>query len=150
MLNNETKASFLAEAQEERKEALERIINSIESNIPTGFEGRAAGKMLSWDVPLSLYPDGYHCNPKTPLPFLSLANQKGFIALYHMGLYAKQSLHEWFVSEYPNHAKCKLDMGKSCIRFKRIDDIPYDLIGTLLQKMESTEWISIYESNIKK
>lgn len=150
MLDTATKSNFLATVQEDRTEALIALINTIEQDLPKEFEGRTSGKMLSWDIPLSTYPEGYHCNPKSPLPFLSLANQKGFIALYHMGLYADSELHDWFVAEYPNHSKYKLDMGKSCIRFKKVNDIPFKLIGELLQKMSAQNWINLYEKNIRK
>jgi Domain of unknown function (DU1801) len=106
--------------------------------------------MLGYVVPHSVYPDGYHCNPKTPLPFMNLASQKNFIAVYHMGVYAKKELLDWFVLEYPKYCKHKLDMGKSCIRFKKTEDIPYKLIGELTAKMSAEEWIDIYEKNIKK
>ena len=90
--------------------------------------------MPSWVVPHSLYPKGYHCSPELPLPFVSVASQKNFIALYHMGIYATPELLQWFVGEYPKHCKRKLEMGKSCIRFKNIDDIPFELIGDLIKK----------------
>jgi hypothetical protein len=106
--------------------------------------------MLAYYVPKSVYPAGYHCKPFPPLPFINLAPQKNFIALYHSGMYAKKELHDWFVAEYPKHSKHKLDMGKSCVRFKKMDDIPYDLIAQLVGKMSVEEWIDIYESTIKK
>lgn len=106
--------------------------------------------MIGYYVPHSKYPEGYHCDPKLPLPFINLASQKNSINLYHSGIYAKKELHDWFVSEYPKYSKRKLDMGKSCIRFKKLDDIPYELITELCTKMTVDEWISIYESVVKK
>ena len=106
--------------------------------------------MIAYVVPHSMYPDGYHCDPKLPLPFMNLASQKNFIALYHMGIYAKNDLLSWFTEEYNKKCNYKLDMGKSCVRFKKMDDIPYDLIAELVQKMSTKEWISIYENQIKK
>jgi hypothetical protein len=106
--------------------------------------------MPSFVVPKSLYPAGYHCTPSEPLPFISIASQKNFIALYHMGIYAQPQLHDWFVSEYPNHCKSKLDMGKSCIRFKKPQEIPYNLLAELFTKMSPQAWIDLYESNLKK
>jgi len=106
--------------------------------------------MLGYVVPHSVYPDGYHCDPKQPLPFMGLASQKNFISFYHMGLYADKKLMDWFTKEYPKHAKSKLDMGKSCIRFKKMDDIPFKLIGELVKKMSAKDWISLYEKNLKK
>lgn len=106
--------------------------------------------MVGWAVPLKTYPAGYHCTPGSPLPFINLASQKNFIALYHMGLYSTPDLLDWFVAEYPKHSKRKLDMGKSCVRFKKVDDIPFDLIAELSRKVTPEDWIGIYESQYKK
>jgi hypothetical protein len=106
--------------------------------------------MIGFVVPHSIYPDGYHCDPKLPLPFISIASQKNFIAVYHMGIYADRNLLEWFENEFPKHSKSKLDMGKSCIRFKKINEIPYELIGQLAGKVSVNEWIKTYESVFKK
>jgi hypothetical protein len=106
--------------------------------------------MLGYVVPHSIYPSGYHCDPKLPLPFINLASQKNFIALYHMGIYADKNLESWFVSEYPKHVKTKLDMGKSCIRFKKMDDIPFDFIGELATKVTVEDWILNYEKAFRK
>ena len=106
--------------------------------------------MLGYVIPHKLYPAGYHCNPELPLPFISLASQKNFIALYHMGMYADKKLLDWFTSEYPKHSKAKLDMGKSCIRFKKIDQIPFKLIEELVKKMTVKDWITIYEKEVKR
>jgi uncharacterized protein YdhG (YjbR/CyaY superfamily) len=144
-----TVEGYVTAVPTERQHAFNKLRDTINNNLPKGLEECIIYNMLGWVVPFSVYPDGYHCKPKSPLPFLNLANQKNFIALYHMGVYAKKDLHDWFVSEYPNHAKYKLDMGKSCIRFKKIEDIPYDLIAQLIQKMDVAEWIEIYERNIK-
>ena len=110
--------AYIEQVPEERREALSKFRNIINKNLPKGFEEGMIYKMIGYYVPHSLYPDGYHCDPKTPLPFMSFASQKNSINLYHSGIYAKKELHDWFVAEYPNHAKRKLDMGKSCIRFK--------------------------------
>ena len=135
---------------EERKNAMTKLRNIIKKNIPEGFrEGMGYG-MMGYSVPHSIYPAGYHCNPKDPLPFLGLASQKNFIALYHMGLYVMPDLLKWFQQEYPKHSKKKLDMGKSCIRFKKEEDIPYDLIEELVKKVTVDEWIAVYEKNLKK
>jgi hypothetical protein len=106
--------------------------------------------MLGYVVPKTIYPDGYHCDSSLPLPFINLAAQKSYIALYHMGIYTRGDILKWFQTEYPNHAKYKLDMGKSCIRFKRMDDIPYALIGELVKKMTVEDWIAKYEEVIKR
>ncbi|AVI50398.1 hypothetical protein C5O00_04160 [Pukyongia salina] len=135
---------------EERKAPMAKLRSVILKNLPKGFEEGMNYKMIGYYVPHSKYPDGYHCDPKLPLPFMNIASQKNFVAVYHMGMYAKKELYDWFVSEYPKHCKYKLDMGKSCIRFKRIDDIPYELIGELTGKMSVKEWIDIYELNVKR
>lgn len=134
---------------EERKEVLGKLRAIIKEAIPEGFEETLQYNMPSYVVPHDLYPAGYHCNPKDPLPFLSIASQKNFVAVYHMGIYADHELLEWFRSEYPNHSKRKLDMGKSCIRFKYMDHIPYDLIRELVSKVSVADWIERYERNVK-
>jgi hypothetical protein len=106
--------------------------------------------MLGYVVPHSVYPPGYHCDPNLPLPFMAVASQKNFIAFYHMGIYAQPELLKWFTTEYPKHSKAKLDMGKSCMRFKKPENIPYKLIGELVKKMKVKDWIEIYETNYKK
>jgi uncharacterized protein YdhG (YjbR/CyaY superfamily) len=143
-------SDYITKLPEERQGPMNKLKATIEANIPDGFEEAMSYGMPGWVVPHSLYPAGYHCKPEEPLPFLSLASQKNFIALYHMGLYASPELMEWFTNEYPKHAKRKLDMGKSCIRFKKMEDIPYDLIGQLVSKMTADEWIARYEEHIKR
>ena len=135
---------------EDRQVVIKKLQALIKKNIPKGFEEQLSYGMIGYVVPHKIYPDGYHCDPKLPLPFLALASQKNFIALYHMGVYAKPELYDWFVAEYPKHSKSKLDMGKSCIRFKKMEDIPYDLIAELAKKMTVQDWISFYEKNYKK
>lgn len=117
-------------------------------NLPNGFEEQISYGHIGFVVPHSMYPNGYHCDPTSPLPFIGLASQKNFIALYHMGIYSDEKLLNWFIEEYPKHAKRKLDMGKSCIRFKKTDDIPYDLIGKLASKITPDQWIATYEKNL--
>lgn len=145
-----TPEEYIAQIPEERKAIVEKLRTTIKDNLPKGFEEGINYKMLGYYVPHSKYPDGYHCNPKDPLPFMNVASQKNSINLYHSGIYAKKELHDWFVNEYPKHSKRKLDMGKSCIRFKKIEEIPYDLIAELCTKMTVDEWIEIYESAVKK
>ncbi|GGD20594.1 DUF1801 domain-containing protein [Hyunsoonleella pacifica] len=141
---------YISQVPKERRATLEKLRQLINKNLPEGFEEGMIYKMIGYYVPHSVYPDGYHCDPKTPLPFMSFASQKNSINLYHSGIYAKQELHDWFVNAYPKYSKRKLDMGKSCIRFKYLDDIPFDLIEALVKKMTCDEWIEIYESTIKK
>ncbi|KFF09887.1 DUF1801 domain-containing protein [Flavobacterium hydatis] len=140
---------YLTSLPEERKPSFLKLREAILNNLPEGFTEELSYGMLGYLVPHSIYPAGYHCNPKLPLPFINIASQKNFIALYHMGIYAKPELLEWFVSEYPKYCKQKLDMGKSCIRFKKMDDIPFDLIAQLVQKMSVEDWINCYESQFK-
>jgi len=142
--------AYLEEIPEERKVAFAKLRETILKNIPKGFVEQMSYGMIGYVVPHSIYPAGYHCEPKLPLPFIAIASQKNFIALYHMGIYAKPEILNWFVTEYPKHSTVKLDMGKSCIRFKKMDQIPFDLIGELAQKMAVQEWITCYESVFKK
>ncbi len=141
---------YLDQLPEERRDPIERIFNLLKDNLPKGFEYAEQYSMPSFVVPHSMYPNGYHCDPKQALPFISIASQKNFIALYHMGLYADPSLYDWFVKEYPKYSKYKLDMGKSCVRFKRMSDIPFALLEELFQKQSAENWIELYEKNVKK
>jgi uncharacterized protein YdhG (YjbR/CyaY superfamily) len=142
--------AYLAALPEERKGVMEKLIAVIKKNLPKGFSLDFNYGMIGFCVPHSIYPKGYHCDSKIALPFVSIASQKNFIALYHMGIYAEPSLLDWFVGEYPKHVKSKLDMGKSCIRFKKIEEIPFDLIGELMKKMSPQQWIDLYESKFVK
>ena len=141
---------YISQVPEERQETLKKLRKTINQNLPKGFEEGIQYGMIGYYVPHSTYLDGYHCNPKEPLPFMSFASQKNSVNLYHSGIYAVPVIHDWFVSEYPKHCKRKLDMGKSCIRFKKLDEIPFDLIAELCKKMTVDEWINVYETNIKK
>ncbi|WP_207508578.1 DUF1801 domain-containing protein [Telluribacter humicola] len=146
----DTPQDYLERLPLERKEAVQKLRQAILTNLPAGYEETISYGMIGYVVPHKVYPRGYHCDPKLPLPFISLASQKNFIALYHMGLYASPELMEWFTSEYLKHTSTKLDMGKSCIRFKKMETIPYALIGQLAQKMSTDSWISLYESQLRK
>ena len=145
-----TPQAYVDSLPEERKVAIEKMRQAIKKTLPKGFEEVMCYGMLGYVVPHSLYPKGYHCDPKLPLGFISLASQKNFVALYHMGIYANPKLLDWFVGEFPKHTKSKLDMGKSCIRFKKMNDIPYELISELASKMTVQDWIDCYESAFKK
>ncbi|SFC07466.1 protein of unknown function (DU1801) [Flagellimonas taeanensis] len=149
-IDAKTPEEYISKVPEERKEAISKLRETLKNNLPKGFEECINYGMIGFVVPHSLYPDGYHCDPKLPLPFANIASQKNFVALYHTAIYADKEIHDWFVNEYPKHVNTKLDMGKSCIRFKNIQNIPYKLIGELCQKMTPQEWIKIYEQNIKK
>jgi hypothetical protein len=119
----------------------------VKDNIPEGFHEQLSYGMPGYIVPHSIYPDGYHCDPELPLPFCSFASQKNYIAFYHSGIYGKDELKEWFIEEYKKVVASKIDMGKSCIRFKKMDQIPFDLIGELMKKMTVNDWIAVYEGN---
>jgi uncharacterized protein YdhG (YjbR/CyaY superfamily) len=135
---------------EERQPAMKELRNVILKNLPKGFKECMSYGMVGYVVPHTLYPAGYHCDPKLPLPFMSVASQKNFIALYHMGIYSNPELLKWFMDEYDKQVKTKLDMGKGCVRFKKVTDIPYALIGELVKKMTPKEWIDSYESHVKR
>ncbi|WP_339713475.1 DUF1801 domain-containing protein [uncultured Kriegella sp.] len=141
---------YIAQLPQERRGVISKIRTTILENLPKGFEEQISYGMLGYVVPHDIYPNGYHCNPKLPLPFINLASQKNFVALYHSGIYADTKLYDWFVSEYTKQCKYKLDMGKSCVRFKKMDDIPYKLIAELCTKMSTDDWIALYERNLKK
>jgi len=141
---------YITSLPEDRKEPVTKLRNAINKNLPKGFEEIISSGMINWVVPHKTYPAGYHCDPKQPLPFLSLASQKNNISLHHMGLYGDPKLLKWFQDEWAKASKRKLDMGKSCIRFKKPDEIPFDLIGQLVAKVSPADWIAKYESVIKR
>jgi len=149
-INAKTPDEYISKLPEDRKEAVSKLRETVRDNLPNGFEERISYKMIGFVVPHSLYPEGYHCDPKLPLPFINIASQKHFVALYHSGIYADKKLLGWFVAEYPKYVKTKLNMGKSCIRFKKIETIPYDLIAELCKKMTPEAWVKLYEKNRKK
>jgi uncharacterized protein YdhG (YjbR/CyaY superfamily) len=141
---------YIDELPEERKEVIKKLRDIVLKNIPEGFKEEMNYGMIGYVVPHSIYPDGYHTTPELPLPFTNIASQKNHIALYHMGVYASKELLSWFQEEYAKRSKTKLDMGKSCIRWKKPEHIPYDLIAELMQKMTVDDMIKLYEENFKK
>lgn len=141
---------YIKEAPKERQQALQQLRKTIVDNLPKGFKEEMSYGMIGYVVPHTIYSEGYHCNPKLPLPFISFASQKNSINFYHMGMYANKETLDWFVAQYPKYCKRKLDMGKSCIRFKKIDEIPYQLLAKLVQKITVKQWVEIYEKAIKK
>ena len=146
----QTVEEYISQVSDSQREAIVLLRKTILENLPEGFVEEMNYGMIGYVVPHSIYPKGYHCDPKLPLPFLSIAAQKNFIAVYHMGVYANPELLNWFTGEFPKYSKQKLDMGKSCIRFKNVAYIPYELIGELAKKVEVADWISLYESNFVK
>ncbi|MEW5799464.1 MAG: DUF1801 domain-containing protein [Bacteroidota bacterium] len=145
-----TVEEYLESLPVERKEAMKELRKVILKNLPNGFSEMMSYGMIGYVVPHTVYPPGYHCDPKQPLPFMNIASQKNFIALYHMGLYADATFLDWFKKEYAKLSKTKLDMGKSCLRFKKPEHIPYKLIGDLVSKVTPQQWIATYESVIKR
>jgi uncharacterized protein YdhG (YjbR/CyaY superfamily) len=141
---------YFANIPEERRDPMNKLRATINKNIPKEFTEMLNYGMPGWVVPFSVYPDGYHCNPKSPVPFINIASQKHFIGFYHMGIYANPELYKWFVNEFPKHCSGKLDMGKSCIRLKNIEEIPYKLLAELCTKMSTQDWIDLYEKNYKR
>jgi hypothetical protein len=144
-----TVKEILINLPEDRAEPFNKLHDVIVKNLPKGFEAAISYGGLGYVVPHALYPAGYHCKPSEPLPFAGIASQKDSINFYHMGIYSDPKLLKWFVTEYPRHSKQKLDMGKSCVRFRKLDEIPYKLIGQLMKKMSAKEWIEKYEAAFK-
>lgn len=145
-----TPEDYIKEMPEERQAAFKKLRATIKKNLPKGFKEGMGYGMMGYSVPHSKYPAGYHCNPKDPLPFMGIASQKNFIAIYHMGVYADPKLLKWFTDAHAKASPKKLDMGKSCIRYKKPEDIPFDLIGELASKITPDEWIVTYEKNLKR
>jgi hypothetical protein len=145
-----TPDEYLAGLPEERREVVSQIREVINRSMPEGFQERVAYGMICWSVPHSTYPKGYHVDPSRPLGLLSLASQKNYIALYHMGMYASGPLLDWFQSEWSKHTPKRLDMGKSCIRFKKPEDVPLQLIGELAAKLSPQAWIEAYETALQR
>src|ERR1700757_4755843 len=145
-----TVKEYVDSLPDDRKKVISEMRKVILKNIPKGFEECMGYGMIAYVIPHSLYPKGYHCDPTVPLPYMNVASQKNFVALYHMGVYGSKKLLDWFVKEYPKHCKTKLDMGKAWIRFKKMDDIPYKLIGEFSSKITAEEWIAICDKFAKK
>lgn len=147
--NAKTVTDYLNELPAERQKPMMELRKILKKNLPAGFEETMSYGMVGYVVPHKLYPEGYHCTPDLPLPFISIASQKNYISVYHMGLY-EGALLEWFTKEWKAHSDKKLDMGKCCIRFKKPEDIPFGLIGQLASKMTPKQWIAHYEKSKPK
>lgn len=141
---------YMAQLPEERKAPMEKLRKIIKKNLPKGFKEEMGYGMMGYVVPHTIYPSGYHCNPKLPLPFMGMASQKNNISVYHMGLYADGDLMQWFQEAHAKASPKKLDMGKSCIRYKKAEDIPFELIGELCTKLTPQQWIALYEKAFRK
>ncbi len=145
-----TPEDYIEQLPEDRQHIIQKLREQILKNIPKGFAEEINYGMIGYVVPHSIYPKGYHCDITKPLPFMNIASQKNFVAVYHLGIYADNKLMKWFTDEYSNHCKTKIDMGKSCIRFKKMSDVPYELIGKLAKKVSVNDWINVYEKNVKR
>ena len=148
-INANNPEEYVSQLAGERQEVFQKLRQTILDHLPEGFEERMSYGMIGYVVSHERYPAGYHCDPKLPLPYINIASQKNFIALYHMGIYADPDLMQWFTTAYPLHCKSRLDMGKSCIRFKKMNEIPYELIGELVSKITVEEWIQRYETRLR-
>ena len=145
-----TVQEYVAAVPEGKAAHFRKLRSTIKRSLPKGFREVMSYGMIGYVVPHALYPAGYHCNPAEPLPFMGLASQKGAITFYHMGLYSNRELMEWFLKKYAALARHKIDIGKSCIRFKYWDEIPYDAIGELVRRIGVRQWIREYEAKLKK
>lgn len=145
-----TVSEYISQLEESRKEIIENLRKAMKSNLPAGFNEEINYGMIGYVVPHSIYPSGYHCNTKLPLPFMNLASQKNHIGVYHMGIYSDPDLLKWFEEEWSKLEIGKLNMGKSCIRLNPKKQIPYDLIGRLSAKISVDQWIETYEKAVKK
>jgi len=141
-INATTVIEYIQQIPHDKQSDFIKLIEVILNNIPEGFEECIIYNMPSWVVPHSIYPQGYHCDPSKPLPFLSLGVQKNFIGFYHMGIYAKPELLKWFQDQWAVECKTKLDMGKSCVRLKK--EIPFSLLEELLRRMSLSDVIEIF------
>lgn len=145
-----TVAEYLAGLPEDRRTVLERLREILKRNLPDIYDETMQYDMITYVVPRAVFPAGYHCKPSDDLPFISLASQKNHVAIYHMGLYMFDEVYEWFLAEYPKHVKTKPDIGKSCIRFKNMRTIPYELLAELFTKITQADYIAKYESNLNR
>lgn len=150
MNEDQTIEQIIAELPDDRKQPVKKIRELLHENLPEGFEETISYRMIAFVVPHSVYPQGYYVNPNEPLPFISIASQKNHIALYHMGLYTDDDLLEWYQKKYAAIVGKKPDMGKSCLRFKKTNDIPYDLLKELFQKITPQDWVKTYEQKVKR
>ncbi|MBK9247449.1 MAG: DUF1801 domain-containing protein [Ignavibacteria bacterium] len=145
-----TVEDYIHQLPAERQQPMKELRSTILQHLPIGFEETISYGMIGYVVPHSIYPNGYHCTPKLPLPFIAIGSQKNFIVMHHMGLYGDTKLLQWFQNEYAKRVPTKLDMGKGCVRFKKVEHIPFELIGDLASKITPEEWIRVYEANLTR
>lgn len=139
-----TPSAYLASLPPERRSVVKRLRATLRRHLPEGFEETMAYGMITWVVPHRLYPAGYHCDPRQALPFVSLASQEQYVALYHMGL-QQPALLAWFKAAWPRHTAARLDLGKACLRLRDAADVPYALVAELAERMTPRDWIEAYQ-----
>lgn len=140
--------AYLEALPKDRREALQAVRKVILSNLDKDYEEGMQYGMIGYFVPHKVYPDGYHCDPKQPLPFAGLASQKGHMSLYLMCIYGSPEQEEWFRTAWAKSGKT-LDMGKSCVRFKKLEDLPLDVIGQAIKRVPAKKLIKNYEAAVK-
>ncbi len=143
-----TVQQYLDELPDDRRVAISVVRQVMRKNLPKGFEEGIQYGMIGYYVPHSVYPDGYHCNPKEPLPYASLASQKNHMSIYLMCIYGEEKHRKWFVDAWKESGK-KLDMGKSCVRFKKLEDVPLQVVGQAIQRVTVKKYIDVYETAMK-
>jgi hypothetical protein len=144
-----TVAEYLAELPPDRRDALNAVRKVILKNLPAGIEETIGYGVINYVVPHKLFPAGYHCDPTQPLGFAALASQKNYMAIYLMTCYGHKETNDWFVKAYKATGK-KLDMGKSCVRFKKLEDLPLDVIGQAIARVPLDKYIKAYEESRKR
>ena len=147
--NFKTVEDYLASLPPDRREAIQAVREVILKNLDDDYSEGIQYGMIGYFVPHSIYPPGYHCDPKQPLPFAGLASQKNHMAIYLMCVYGNATLDNWLRDEWAKTGK-KLDMGKSCIRFKKLADLPLELIGRAIARVPAKKFIADFESQIAK
>ncbi|MCB9878180.1 MAG: DUF1801 domain-containing protein [Planctomycetes bacterium] len=140
-----TVAQYLAELPHDRREALEAMREVILANVDGDIEEGMAYGMITYSVPHRVFPAGYHCDPRQALPYAMLASQKNHMAIYMMGLYIDVDDGRWFEKAWKAAGK-RLDIGKSCVRFKRLDDVPLEVLAEALRRMPSRRYVAAYEA----
>ncbi len=143
-----TVKEYLDALPEDRRKALQAVRKVIKANLDKGYKEGMQYGMIGYFVPHSIYPDGYHCDPKQPLPFASIASQKNHMAIYMMCVYSDPKLQEWFQKAWAKTGK-KLDMGKSCVRFKKIEDVALEVVGEAIKRVPVKKFVDHYESVLK-
>lgn len=139
--------AYLAELPDDRRTALSAVREVIRQNLDTDIEEGMQYGMIGYFVPHRVFPAGYHCNPEQPLPFAALASQKGYMSLYLMAVYGDKDELAWLTAAFQRAGK-KLDMGKSCLRFKRIEDLPLDVIGEAFRRVTAAKYIAQYQKTL--